>query len=99
MQATYWQAQLTDGSKLRGGQQNLFIYDVNVSAVPIDQMKLFSVVHNTYTWTYYVPTKTWYKDGKSAPFAYPAEFIMGDGSLLTVNKNVSTDLLELTQIY
>ncbi|MFC5528467.1 hypothetical protein [Cohnella yongneupensis] len=95
-QATMWQAQLADGTKMRGGQTNIFPDDLNVGAVPIDQMKTFTVSHNTFAYTYYAPTKKWYKDGKLTTFAYPTEFGMQDGSLLTID--FAAGLLVLTQV-
>lgn len=86
VQATMWQAQLTDGSKLRGGQTNFFSTDVNVSAVPLDQLKVFTIGHNTFADTFYAPTGVWYKNGK--PWTTrPAivEYTMQDGSILTVD--------------
>ncbi|WP_134682575.1 hypothetical protein [Brevibacillus migulae] len=99
IEATNWQAQLKDGSRLRGGQSNLMYYDVNVGAVPIDQMIIFSVGHNTGCFTYYVPTKTWYYDGKVTDFAYQKQFSMYDGSILTVDIDKETGLLNLTQAF
>jgi inorganic pyrophosphatase len=99
IQATYWQAQLNDGTKMRGGQTNLRETDTNVAAVPIDQIKVFTVTHNTFAWSYFAPTKTWYKDGKPATLVYPTEFIMQDGSVVTIDKDVATGLLKLTQAY
>lgn len=98
-QATFWQAQLADISRMRGGQQNLFPDDLNVAAVPVDVMKTFTVAHNLYCYTYYAPLKTWYKDGKVTQFTYPAEFTMADGSKLTVDKDSTSNLLALTQNY
>lgn len=99
IQATYWQAQLNDGTRMRGGQRNLFYDDLNVEAVPIDIMKTFTIAHNLYCYTYFAPLKTWYKDGKVVPFTYPAEFTMADGSILIVDKDATTSLLKLTQNY
>jgi hypothetical protein len=84
-QATMWQAQLPDGSKLRGGQTNLYPDDQNVAVVPVELVKIFSISHNTFTHTYYVPLKTWYING--VPWVNrPATVTYGmqDGSLLTV---------------
>lgn len=96
-EATYWQAQLTDGTKMRGGQTNLFPDDLNVSAVPVEQIKVFSICHNTFTDTYYAPAKTWYKNGK--PWTgrpQTVEYVMQDGSVLSVTQQ-SNGLLALTQ--
>ena len=98
-QATFWQAQLNDGTRMRGGQRNLFLDDLNVAAVPVDIMKTFTIAHNTYCFTYFAPLNTWYKDGKVSTFSYPAEFAMQDGSILIVNKDDTTNLLKLTQNY
>lgn len=98
-QATYWQAQLNDGTRMRGGQRHLFSDDLNVAAVPVELIKTFTIAHNTYCYTYYAPYKIWYKDGKAVPFTYPAEFTMGDGSLLIVDKDAATNYLKLTQNY
>lgn len=95
MQATKWLAQLSDGSKMTGGQN--MTTDVNVSAVPIDQIKVFTVAHNTFSHTYYAPTKTWYKDGKVwTDYPYPQEYTLADGSVLTVD--TENGLLKLTQV-
>ena len=59
IQATKWQAQLKDRSILTGGGG--YAWDVNVSAVPVDQIALFSVIHNEWTYTYYAPLNQWYK--------------------------------------
>lgn len=86
VQATMWQAQLTDGSKLRGGQTNFFASDVNVSAVPLDQVRVFTIAHNTFSDTLYVPTGVWYKNGK--PWTTRPEIVeytLQDGSILTVD--------------
>ncbi|MCM3589624.1 hypothetical protein M4D58_03140 [Brevibacillus borstelensis] len=99
IKATFWQAQLHDSTKMRGGQRNLFADDLMVSAVPIDQMKLFTLAHNAYCYTYFVPTKTWYKDGKPATLTYPAHFVLADGSSITVDKDEKTDALLVTQNY
>jgi hypothetical protein len=97
-QATMWQAQLTDGSKLRGGQTNLFPDDLNVSAVPVEQIKVFTIAHNTFSDTYYAPTRTWYKNGKPwTDRTATVEYLMQDGSLLTVTQ--LTGGLSLTQQY
>jgi hypothetical protein len=93
-QATMWQAQLVDGTKLRGGQTNLFSDDQNVAAVPLDQIKIFSVSHNTFTHTYYVPLKVWYVDG--IPWMdrpETVEYGLQDGSVLTVSMDSSNLVL------
>lgn len=98
IQATKWQAQLTDGTKMEGGQP--YSWDVNVSAVPVDQIKVFTIAHNTFAHTYYAPTQTWYKDGKPWPspgYAYPTQHQLQDGSILTVDLDPVTGLLVLTQ--
>ena len=82
---------------MRGGQTNLFSDDLNVSAVPVDQMKLFTVAHNTYCYTYFAPTKSWYKDGKPIALMYPITFSLADGSILTVDEEPGRDMLVLTQ--
>jgi len=99
IQATQWSAQLTDGTKLRGGQTNLFPDDLNVSAVPTDQIKVFTISHNTFSDTYYRPLNRWYHNGIVMTFNYPTEYIMQDGSLLTVDFDPNTSLLILTQVY
>lgn len=99
IQATMWQAQLTDGSKMRGGQSHLFSTDTNVAAVPVDQIKVFTVAHNTFAHTFYAPTKNWYKDGKVWPdYVYPTQYTLQDGSVLTVEFDEETGLLKLTQV-
>lgn len=101
MQATSWLAQLTDGTKMRGGQTNLFPDDQNVAAVPIDQIKVFTVAHNIFSHTYYKPLNKWYKDGKLWPapgYPYPMEYTMQDGSELTVGFDSATGLLTLAQV-
>jgi len=95
--ATKWTAQLTDGTKMRGGQTNLYPDDLNVSAVPTSQIKVFTIAHNTFSDTYYKALNTWYHNGVAMIYNYPNEYIMGDGSLLTVNFN--NGLLVLTQVY
>lgn len=96
-QATKWTAQLTDGTKLRGGQSNLYPDDLNVSAVPVSQIKVFTIAHNTFSDTYYKALDTWYHNGVPVAANYPRDYIMGDGSLLTVDINVN-GLLALTQV-
>jgi hypothetical protein len=98
IQATQWLAQLTDGTKMRGGQTNLFPTDLNVAAVPIPQIKVFTISHNTFADTYYKPLNTWYHNGKVMTFAYPTEYIMQDGSILTVDFDSLTGFLILTQV-
>jgi hypothetical protein len=97
-EGTYWQAQLADGTKMQGGSG--FVGDVNVGAVPIDRMRVFTVAHNTYSHTYYAPTKTWYKDGKpwvTPAYEYPTTYTLKDGTSLTVGFDAVTKLLDLSQ--
>lgn len=96
LQATKWKAQLKDRSILTGGGG--YAWDVNVSAVQVDQIALFSVIHNEWTYTYYAPLNQWYKDGKPVNFTYPTQFRMADGSILTVDWNASTQRLALSQV-
>lgn len=94
--ATMWQAQLSDGSKLRGGQTNFFVSDANVSAVPLDQVKVFTISHNTYSDTLFVPTGVWYKNGKPWTIRPPiVEYTLQDGSVLTVD--YTGEILEVLQ--
>lgn len=96
-QATMWQAQLADGSKMRGGQTNLFPDDLNVSAVPTEHIKVFTIGHNTYSDTYFAPVATWYKNGKPWPDRPEAvEYLMQDGTTLTVTQGAN-GVLTLTQ--
>jgi hypothetical protein len=101
IQATCWMAQLTDGTKLRGGQTNLFNTDVNVSAVPVNALKVFSVSHNTFTDTYFAPWNKWFHDGKpwQGDYPYPQQYLMQDGSTLTVDYDNEAGHLVLTQVY
>ncbi|CAM5794822.1 hypothetical protein [Brevibacillus borstelensis] len=99
MRATFWQTQLSDGTRMRGGQQNLFSDDLNVAAVPVDLLKTFTIAHNTYCYTYFAPLRTWYKDGKAVPFTYPAVFTLADGSQLTIDEDGGTNVLNLNQNY
>lgn len=98
-QATYWYAQLTDGTKLRGGQQHKYENDLNINAVPIELLKILSLVHNTYTDTYYQPWDTWYTDGKPVQYLYPTEYTMQDGSIVTLDIDHENQTLKLTQVY
>lgn len=98
-QATSWKAQLTGGIKMRGGQQNLYPDDLNVSAVPIDQITVFTIAHNTFSDTYFKALNTWYHNGVPFIFPYPNDYTMQDGSALTVDIDALTSLLTLTQTY
>lgn len=98
-QATYWYAQLYDGTKLRGGQRQKYENDLNINAVPVEQLKILSLVHNTYTDTYYAPWKTWYHNGKPFEFMYPSQYRMEDGSVVTIDLDSETGLLKLDQAY
>lgn len=97
IQATKFLAQLNDGTKMNGGQEGIVSNQYPVSAVPIPLLKVFTVTHNTFSHTYYVPLKTWYKDGKVwSDYAYPTVYGMQDGSTVTVDLDPETGLLELS---
>jgi len=80
---------------MRGGQTGLFPDDLNVESVPLDQIKVFTVAHNTFSHTYFVPLNTWYNNGQPITFDYPQEYILQDGSVLTIDY---ADHLVLNQI-
>ena len=97
-QMTCWTAQLYDGTKFRGGQSQLFQNDVNVAAVPVELIKIFSIGHNTGAHTYHVPSLTWYKNGLPWPTRPdPMEYIMQDQTLLTVSMDANGGLV-LSQV-
>jgi hypothetical protein len=97
IQATRWLAQLSDGTKMEGGQEGIMPGQVNVASVPLDKIKVFTISHNTFAHTYYAPYKMWYKDGKVwTTYVYPTQYIMQDGSILTVD--FANGLLKLTQV-
>jgi inorganic pyrophosphatase len=98
-QATYWYAQLYDGTKMSGGRSHRYETDLNINAVPVEQLKVLSMVHNTYTDTYYAPWDTWYHDGKPFEFLYPSQYQMQDGSVVTIDFDDETGYLVLTQTY
>jgi hypothetical protein len=98
-QATYWYAQLVDGSKMRGGQQQVYPNDANVGVVPVEALKVFSIVHNTFSDQYYQPWDKWYINRVDTIVSYPLQYQMQDGSILTINKDKATNLLILIQEY
>jgi hypothetical protein len=97
MQATKWYSQLMDNTSFTGGSTDP--NSVNVSAVPLEQIKTFIVVHNTFSHTYYAPFKKWYKDGVLwADHSYPMVYELRDGTTLTVDFNEETQLLKVSQV-
>lgn len=98
-QATYWYAQLVDGSKIQGGQQHIYPNQPNIAVVPMQTLKIFSVVHNTYSDQYYQPWDQWYIARVAQEVQYPLVYQMSDGSILTINQDLETGLLVMTQDY
>jgi hypothetical protein len=98
-QATYWYAQLVDGTKIQGGQQHLYPNQPNVSIVPSQAIRIFCIAHNTYTDQYYQPWDQWYIARIETKVTYPLLYQLSDGSVLKVNQDPKTKLLILTQDY
>jgi hypothetical protein len=95
-QATLWRAQYTDKSTVQGGQ---YPTDPNVSVVDTSRLISFQIVHNTYRDMYYVPRTQWYHDTTPIDVVYPLEYVLQDGSLLTINRDDETGHLVLTQTF
>lgn len=98
-QATYWYAQLVDGTKIQGGQQHIYPTQPNVAVVPVEALRIFCIAHNTFTDQYYQPWDQWYISRVATKVVYPLVYQLQDGSILTVNQDVKTGLLILTQDY
>lgn len=76
----------------------MFDSHVNVSAVPLDQLKMFTIAHNTFSHSFYVPIKQWYKDGvRWNNYPYPQPYELPDGTTLTVEADANGNLV-LTQV-
>jgi hypothetical protein len=86
-QATKWQAILTDGTKLTGGTNDPS--DVNVSAVPAPLVKLFTISHTTFSDTMYISggVERWYHNGRPFTQTFPAQYLLADGTTLTLTRN------------
>ncbi|WAH38622.1 hypothetical protein [Alicyclobacillus dauci] len=86
-QAVKWQAILQGGQKLTGGTGSNF--DVNVSAVTVPLVELFTVSGTTFSDTMYVANgkETWYENGKEWTATFPLEYTLQDGSTLTITRN------------
>jgi hypothetical protein len=98
-QATYWQAQLVDGTVMRGGQRHYYPNQPIVEMVPAEAIKVFAIAHNTFTDQYYQPWDQWYLNRVASTPTYPMVYRMADGSILTVNQDSITGVLKLTQDY
>ena len=88
--AVGWFAQLHDGTKQSGGL--IQTLSTNVSAVPLDQLCVFSIVDTAVTYTYYQPWNAWYKNGQPVEFVYPSSWVLADGTLLTVDREEGNQL-------
>lgn len=98
-QATYWQAQLVDGTVIRGGQRHTYPNQYVVENVPAEAIKVFAIAHNTYSDQYYAPWDKWYLARVEADPNYPMIYQMADQSILTVNQDPETKVLILSQDY
>ncbi|MFB5192650.1 hypothetical protein [Alicyclobacillus fastidiosus] len=89
-QAVKWLAQLTNGTSLTGGDNMSF--DVNVSAVPPNEVKLFTVSGTTFADTMYLNagTETWYHSGVVFTPSFPLLYTLADGTTLTIARNSDT---------
>lgn len=98
IQAVKWLAQLQGGGKLSGGQGDPS--DVNVSAVPVPLILLFTVSGTTSSDTLYLHdgNETWFRSGRPFTPVFPLVYTLADGSTLTIARNSDTagDLI-LTQ--
>lgn len=98
-QATYWQAQLVDGTVMRGGQRHNSPNQPVVESVPAEAIKVFAIAHNTYSDQYYAPWNKWYINRIESPVVYPMVYQMADKSILTINQDADTNVLILSQDY
>lgn len=98
-QATYWQAQLVDGTVMRGGQRHLYPNQPVVESVPAEAIKVFAIAHNTYSDQYYAPWNKWYINRIESAVVYPLVYQMADKSILTINQDHTTNALILAQDY
>lgn len=96
IQATCWNAQFDGSPDLWGGQEGLFPNQSRVEQVSIESLYMFTIVHNTFTHSYYKPENQWYLDENVMTFTYPQDYLMQDGSTVTVDYNNG---LVLTQVY
>jgi hypothetical protein len=87
IQAVKWLAQLQGGGKLSGGQGDPS--DVNVSAVPVPLILLFTVSGTTSSDTLYLANNTehWYRGGRPFTPTFPLVYSLSDGSTLTIDRN------------
>ena len=97
--ATYWRAQLVDGTIITGGQRHKYPTQATVEMVPAEAIKVFAIAHNTYTDQYYAPWDKWYLNRIESIPEYPLQYRMQDQSILTVNQDPETRVLILTQDY
>ncbi|WP_067924887.1 hypothetical protein [Alicyclobacillus shizuokensis] len=90
IQAVKWLAQLQGGGKLSGGQGDPS--DVNVSAVPVPLILLFTVSGTQSSDTLYLTNsqEQWYRDGKPFTPTFPLVYTLADGSTLTITRNSDT---------
>jgi hypothetical protein len=90
IQAVKWLAQLQGGGKLSGGQGDPS--DVNVSAVPVPLILLFTVSGTQSSDTLYLVnnTENWYRDGRPFAPTFPLAYTLADGSILTIARNSDT---------
>lgn len=89
-QAVRWIAQLNNGAQMIGGDN--MSYDVNVSAVPPSEVKLFTVSGTTYSDTMYLNEgkETWYHNGAVFTPEFPLLYTLADSTTLTIARNSDT---------
>ncbi|GMA48666.1 hypothetical protein GCM10025857_39760 [Alicyclobacillus contaminans] len=88
--AVKWLAQLQGGGKLSGGQGDPS--DVNVSAVPVPLILLFTVSGTQSSDTLYLANSQehWYRAGQPFTPTFPLQYSLADGSTLTIARNSDT---------
>ncbi|MBW3113482.1 hypothetical protein KYJ26_16635 [Bacillus sp. MCCB 382] len=86
---------------MRGGQRLSSPNQPGAELIPVETLKIFSIAHNTYVDTYYQPWDQWYinRIATAQDGLYPLTYRMSDGSILTVNMDEETGLLDLSQEY
>lgn len=100
VQATFWQAQMKDGTIIRGGKDDSYA-GARISAVDPAKLKMLEIAHNTYGDKYYAPYNRWYHCEEKCVVTtptYPLQYSMLCGRIVVIDYDAMTGLLKLDEI-